>query len=562
MDMKMHRYRGRPNPTWWAGWVGILFVLLAGGCTKSSLYDGDGRLAAGSYYRMIPEGMRDPTTRDLPTPTRHATLERPHVVHLSPTLSADRDTIHHTGVAGARIAEAAPEAGEAAMSLAERLEAPVTLNLREASISDVLRVIGQSHRLNILGVDGLEKKVTLSLHDVPLRVALDQILRRNGYTYMIEDGILIVQGEDRTRNVRVYRLNYAKVSAVEPILSGYLASSKSEGKIDVMESPSRLVVTAPTHMFPMLDSLVRELDRRPRQVMIQASIVSMNKDSLYNFGTRWGAPGMAPASGLDVSNMTGGTGNAPANQRNFYTDKRSDTRGNAATFRVDTPGMSPTLPGGQFVFGAQISKFALDMQIDALVREGKARVLSQPRIGVISEESARILIGEEALYNMETTATGSGNTVQQNQFREVGIRLEVTPIIGEDDYVTIQIKPEVSSFLSDPTVTDSPPIRTTKAETKVVVKNGHTAMIGGLLARTDSDGTQGVPGIRRVPILRFLAGGDAKTQTQQEIVVFITPMIVPTGEDWPEDARNLESPETLPWDTEPDTPRRRGTRSR
>ena len=120
-----------------------------------------------------------------------------------------------------------------------------------------------------------------------------------------------------------------------------------------------------------------------------------------------------------------------------------------------------------------------------------------------------------------------------------------------DGFVTVKLKPEISSFIGDIT-SSSPPIATTKAETTVCVRDGYTAVIGGLVTRTDSERENGLPGLRKVPILKRLAGGQSKTWQQQEIVVLLTPTIVPSGAQWPREGADLANPLNVPWKKKPE----------
>ncbi len=507
--------------------LGLLAMLLVGhGCDGNPDYDPQDIYGVDDKRFDQPRPKAEILTTGKPESHRRPVVEKAGGEDKLPALPAP-------DLAGLEPATriANPDQG---MLRGDAFDRKVTFNFRDAEIRDILRVIGETYRLNILGVNLVDKRITVSLHDVKLRDAFDTILRTNGFRYKVIGKIVVVTGRSNNVVAKVFNLTHVKPKDVEPILKSFITASKIDGSISILESPSRLVVTASPEAMPTIETLVHQLDARPRQVLIEASIIAIDTSSLSNLGITVGGPGEEPASGLST---------AP---QDFYTKTKDDfTR--ILTGNIAFPGTSSQLSGGQLTFGASLDRYAFDAKIDALASEGKAKVLSQPRIGVISEHTAKIVVGQEVLYNLETTVSGSGNVVESSQFREAGIQLEVTPTVGDDGFVTIQVRPEVSSFVGDITALDSPPISTTKAETTVCVKDRHTAVIAGLVSRTDSANNQGVPGLRRVPILNFFLSSRSRTWQQREIIVLITPHIIRDGTAWPTRGVKLANPRNIPW---------------
>jgi MSHA biogenesis protein MshL len=177
---------------------------------------------------------------------------------------------------------------------------------------------------------------------------------------------------------------------------------------------------------------------------------------------------------------------------------------------------------------------SLSATLTYLQSVGQTKVLSSPRITAINKEPARILIGTREAFVTTTTTTGqtTSTTAENVTFVDVGISLEVTPIINDDGYVTMKIKPEVSNVartLITPTANEIPIVDTTLAETTIMVKDGTTIIIGGLRKDEKVKTVRKVPVIGSIPILGALFRSTDEDMEKIELVVFITPYIV-TGD--------------------------------
>jgi general secretion pathway protein D len=192
--------------------------------------------------------------------------------------------------------------------------------------------------------------------------------------------------------------------------------------------------------------------------------------------------------------------------------------------------------------------------LNFLETAGKTKVLSSPRVIALNNQDAKILVGTKQAYVTTTVLTPGGggptSTSEQVNFVDVGVKLYVTPTIGDDGFLTLKIKPEVSSVDSTIHTAEGnaiPIVRLSQAETSLVVKDGVTVVIGGLMEDTNSNDKSGVPLLSKIPVfgLPFRSQNDKKGKT--ELVIFITPHIT-TGEasspeaqvflpkdDWPKD---------------------------
>jgi len=164
--------------------------------------------------------------------------------------------------------------------------------------------------------------------------------------------------------------------------------------------------------------------------------------------------------------------------------------------------------------------------IQALESSTNTNVLSNPRIVVIDNNEANLLVGSSEPYLVTYIDNESKTQTEETKFIDVGVKLKVTPKISEDDFVTLKIHPEVSSARRVTEVNNSLAVDTTQADTTVVVKDGKTIVLGGLIKDTDTKVLTKVPILGSIPVLGILFRSNAKTKVKKEIIVFITPHIL------------------------------------
>jgi general secretion pathway protein D len=170
--------------------------------------------------------------------------------------------------------------------------------------------------------------------------------------------------------------------------------------------------------------------------------------------------------------------------------------------------------------------------VEALETVGETNILSSPRIMAVNNQEARILVGSTEPYVTSTTTTpssGPTTTAESVNFIDVGVKLYVTPTIHEDDFITMKIRPEVSSVTSNLTTSNNntiPIVETSEAETVVNVKDGVSVIIGGLIKEEAINTTKKVPLLGNIPILGMAFRSTNNSKSKTEIVIFLTPRIV------------------------------------
>jgi len=386
-----------------------------------------------------------------------------------------------------------------------KLDKKISLDYKDADLATVLRSLSWTYDLNIVTGPKVKGKVTISLKDVAVRDALEAILTINGLIFSEREGIVYVaigDPEAIDMDSQVIFLKYITASEALNLLRDV---GSSKGNIKINEVSNSLVVTDFSKNIAKIKKLLVQVDIAPQQVLIEARIVDITSSDLATLGFSIEAD-YNPGHGIF--------------DRGTSTEEQLKGTINMAGGQGD-------LSGGQLAISTFTMKdFSIPITIDALVRDGKAKLLASPSIAVLNGEEARILIGTRYPISERTqTTTGTTETVN---FVDVGTSLRVTPTINDDGYITMRIHPEVSS--SD-TTTGNPTITTREADTTVRVKEGETLIIGGLIKNTDNETHDKIPILGDIPFIGRIFSRFSKTVEQIELAVFITPKILRSQEE-------------------------------
>ncbi|GEM_PF-2022243 len=373
----------------------------------------------------------------------------------------------------------------------------VSLEFKEAEIADVLNALAKAYGLNIIAGKEITGKVSVNLKDVSLDDALNAILALNKYAYTRSGSIITIVAEDQSLITEVLGLEFAEASDVSDLFKNVLSEN---GDLKINGKLNELIITDTADSIEKAKELLYKVDSAPPQVIIEAKLVDVDPKDLANFG-----------ADLDIN----------------YSAVLSE---GTHTFNLDynLPGPSGSLSGDDIVssFTTPLFTPANMMNFDALLQKTKANLLSAPRVAVINNQTAKIVIGEKVGIR-EQTQTASG-TVESVRFVDVGITLKVTPTINRAGYVTMEITTEVSSISSF--VDNLPRITTREASTFVRVPDQQTIVIAGLLKDEYSETSSGFPLLSHIPILGQLFGNFANSRETKELVIFLTPYILYAGE--------------------------------
>lgn len=375
------------------------------------------------------------------------------------------------------------------------LPEPVTLSAKNLEITDLLTMLSKSRNLNIISSGEVIGQVSIELHNVPFERALKSVVAIAGYEVVYKDNIYFVRPPSGAANglaamneTRTFRLDYAQPGDLLPVVSGLI----SESGTAISYEPNRsIVVQDNTDAIARVALALAELDRPPRQVMIEARILEARLSKSMSFGIDWSlifsndeGNGSAQTSGLASSSTTGGQ--------------------------------------GLYVTWSTVD-FIANLEATAGVEE--LSTLSAPRLLAVDGKEAQIIIGGQLGFKVITTVE---NTIMESvEFLDTGAQLRLTPTITSDGYIMMNIHPELSNGAIE---LGLPSKSTTQVSTDVLVKDGETIFIGGLIRERDETSRNGIPLLKDIPLLGALFGRSVTSTEKEEIIVLITPRIVAPGE--------------------------------
>lgn len=394
---------------------------------------------------------------------------------------------------------------------------PIDLTLKEVDIKDVLRTFAQITGLNIAIDPGVTGTVTVEFTQVPWDQALELILKQNGLTYELQGSVMRIGTlarlaaeqattrkleEDQSLNVPlqtvIKHLSYAKGNDVQSLLKE-MASPR--GKIIVDARTNQLVITEVPRFLQIMLNLIETVDIPTPQVMIEARIVETTKNFLQQYGVNWGFRGtLDPALGT-------GTG--------LIFPNRVGIVGGPFTFGPGNPLISLTLSN---VLGT----FDLDVALNAAEAEGVARIVSAPKVTTQDNQPAEIQSGIQIPIQTRVNFT---TTIQ---YIDATLRLSVTPQVTAQDTVIMDISVQKVEPLLGLAVlggTNSP-LSTRRAQTRLMVRDGGTTVIGGIYQATDNDSQTRIPFLHQIPILGYLFKDHNINSRHDELLIFITPRII------------------------------------
>lgn len=381
----------------------------------------------------------------------------------------------------------------------------MNLDVQNADVRTVFRSIAEFSGANIVADRDVTGPVSIRLADVPWRQALDIVCQSAGLIAVEGNGVIRVatlqtfaveqiEQESNARKreeylpveVHVFAVGYAAadelLESVNPILS-------ARGTANADSRTNSLIVTDIPTRIEEVATLLRSLDTKTLQVEITAELVDMDAVAVRRLGIDWDAQNLGD-SGEGVS-LSGGV-----------SEPLSDA-------------------SGQIRFGLIRSWGDLQVQLDALEQSNDATIISNPKITTINNSPAAILVGKEIPL---ITLDVSGNPI--TQLKKVGITLRVTPFINADNRITMDLHPEISDLSAQATVQGGLIFTKSEADTRVMVQNGQTAVIGGLIRTNQTQFEQGVPILRSIPILGHLFKTTDTREEKRELVIFVTPRIV------------------------------------
>jgi type IV pilus assembly protein PilQ len=429
----------------------------------------------------------------------------------------------------------------------------LTLNFQDIDVRSVLQLLADTSGQNIVVSDSVAGNLTLRLQNVPWDQALDIVLRTKGLDKRRQDNVIIIGPTEELANrekaelsarrevqelspVRseYLQVNYAKVSDLAKLIksgSGKDTILSPRGTLSIDERTNTLLVQDTAEKLADIRRLVQTLDVPVRQVLIEARIVIVSDTFERDLGARFGITTAQQSgnngllavtgNGVGADTLTGSAANNLAAGKPVFpvTAPILNNR-----YQVNLPVANPAgTIGLSLLHGANL----LDLELSAAQNEGRGEVISSPRVITANQKQATIMQGVEIPYQ-ESASSGATTT----QFKKAVLSLKVTPLITPDNRVILDLDvndDSVGQLVQSATGGSVPSIDTREILTQVLVNDGQTVVLGGILETTKNKSTNKVPYLGDIPVLGNLFKTTTDINNKTELLIFITPKILREG---------------------------------
>ena len=379
----------------------------------------------------------------------------------------------------------------------------MTIDVQGADIKTVLRSVSEFSGVNIIAGPEVEGAVVIHLKNVPWKEALDTILKSQGYGWREDYGIIRVAPLDQLQDddvkavtverkkeemaslqTTVVKLNFLNAKEVKTAMN---KMTSPRGSVEAEPGTNSVVIAEVPARIDKIVAMIHEMDQRLRQVEIVAKMVDVDHEATRELGVNWEALNL----------------------------KAGQFAGDIVT------GQALADPFGQLRMGTVQSWGELNLIIEALEKDNKANIVSNPKISTADNQEARIMVGKEIPLIVSDEA---GNPI--TELKKIGVILRVTPHVNSDGTITMDLHPELSDLSQQATVQGGVIVNLQEADTRVVVKDGETAVIGGLISDSQSSLRTGLPVLKDMPLLGALFRYETKTTRKRELIIFVTPKVV------------------------------------
>ncbi len=411
------------------------------------------------------------------------------------------------------------------------LEGNVSLDFRDADITNVLKILSYKSGVNIVMGPEVTGLVTIQLNDVPWKQALEVILETYGYAYEQKGNIITVTTVDNLKQrredasllaeqepleTRTYVLNFARASE---ILASIEKMSSERGSVNFDERTNTLIVTDTAEQLALVERVIERLDRTTPQVLIEAKIIETSFDNEENLGIDWIAKVTATGAERPITfPFTQSTSNKYARIPFTPVD---DTVGSANT---------------EFSFGT-LNFTQVQAIFEFLKQKTDTNILSNPRIVTLDSQAAQITVGTQYPIPQYTYNEDQARLqVSGWEYKDIGIIFNVTPFVNDAGFVTLDVEPKITAIVGTVIVenTSLPQLSNESTKTRVMVKDGETLVIAGLVKDQLTDTKKKMPFLGDIPVVGLIFQKSEKKNAKTDLMIFITPHIItlkihPTG---------------------------------
>ena len=429
----------------------------------------------------------------------------------------------------------------------------LNLNFQDIETRAVLQLLADTAGMNMVINESVRGNVTLRLQDVPWDQALDVVLRTKGLDMRRDGNVVIVAptqelaARDKERlaarkeindispvRIEYRQVNYAKAADLAALIkSGKGGSLLSDrGNVSIDERTNTLLLQDTVERLTDIRRLVSTLDIPVRQVQIEARIAIVNDNFSRELGVRWGYSNVNTLGNNYIYTTTGSAPGVESTIGSVITALNStavppppvNLQLGANAYMVNLPVASPA---GRVAMAVLGSNWVADLELSAAESEGRGEIISSPRVITANQKEATIEQGVEIPY--QQSASSGATTVS---FKKAVLSLKVTPQITPDNRVILDLTVNKDSIGQNVPVGGGgfvPSIDTRQIITQVLVNDGQTVVLGGILETEKIDSTSKVPVLGDVPLLGYLFRNTRNTNQKKELLIFVTPKVIREG---------------------------------
>ncbi len=418
----------------------------------------------------------------------------------------------------------AGEKKEILTDLEQRMQKKISIDVNDVPIGVVVRQLADQVEVNLIKSPAVTGNVTVSLKDVALQEALRSILDVHGAGYIAGENVIRILSRDEMPQIserlvtETFQIVHVDVAEVVKALEKF---KSPQGSVSYIEGTSHIIVTDTESKIRDITNLLYKIDGVTPQILVEARIYDLTSKDNLDLGVEWGAGRRTNFSSGNIVND------------DFVVEKGgNDTYVSSITDPAVLAGFegaankTADTTSGFLRFGILTDHVNIDAQLRAEAEDIDAKLLANPRILVLDNQQALFDIVTEHPY-IERTITSSGIT-ETVKFKEIGVKMIVTPHITSNQTLRLHILPEFSVLVERVTVATSnvPVVDTRKFDTTAVVKNGQTVVLGGLRKKDTSQQTNKVPVLGDIPVIGNLFKFQGEATVVNELVIFITPRIM------------------------------------
>ena len=414
----------------------------------------------------------------------------------------------------------------------------LSLNFQDIEVRTVLQIIADFTGFNLVASDTVQGSITLRLKNVPWDQALDIVLKSQGLAKQLIGNVMMVGPADQIANrqkieleankqveefaplrTEFLQVRYAKATDLLALISSENSMLTDRGTASVDARTNTILIQDTATSIEAVRRAIKVLDVPVRQVLIEARIVVASTNVGENLGIRWGG-GYGVLKNNQILTI-GGSRAATTSRNNIVVDRMNNEE--PEDFDLDNANVVnlPVAAAGASSFGVGINAFdyMLDLELSAMESDGKAEIISQPRVITADGQTAKIQAGSQIPY--EEAASSGATSIT---FKEAVLKLEVTPQITPDDRILMDLN--INKDAIGEVINNIPTIDTNALETQVLVNNGETIVLGGIFQSEDITQVDKTPFFGDLPVIGRLFRRTTHTEDKSELLIFITPRLV------------------------------------